>query len=65
MGLFVLDLAKKKSTKTRVQTAIHNLELWKREGCRDDHEHLLIIAQTYIDDALELIEKKNKKKKEP
>lgn len=62
MGLFILDLEEPHTKNSRVKAAVANLELYLQElnGVNEnDYDHLLIIAQGYLDDALKEIEPGN------
>lgn len=55
MGLFILDLEDPPTRQSRVNAALGNLELYLQEynGVNEnDYEHLIIIAQGYLEDAL-------------
>ena len=55
MGLFVLDLEKPQTRKSRVKAAIGNLEIWLEEfdgGNNNDYDHLIQFAHGYITEAL-------------
>ena len=56
MGLFVLDLERPPTRQTRVKAALANLELYLQEfnGINEnDYDHLLIIANNYLQQAID------------
>ena len=53
MGLFVLDLARETNSKTRVETAIKNLELYLQED-NPDYDYLIEIAQGQLYTAMKM-----------
>lgn len=61
MGLFVMDMAKNKTPRTSIETAIANLELYLQQNPDDpDYQYLILLAKTNIDNALEMINEVDK-----